>query len=73
MYTIEVKFGTEWVTLLESDNYKLAYSTFEFYASQAWMFGINEIVFLDFSIPEYPTSIDVTPDMIANLKARAVA
>ena len=73
MYEINIKVNGEWICIHESNNYALAYDTFDFYANQAWLFGITEAVFLDYSVPEYPTSIDVTEEMIANLKAKAVA
>lgn len=73
MYEVHVEVNGEWRCIHESDNYKLAYNVFDFYAGQAWLFNITRIMFLDYSIPEYPTSIDVTEEMIANLKAKAVA
>lgn len=73
MYEVLVKVNDEWRCIHNSDNYKLAYNTFDFYASQAWLFNITKAIFLDYSVPEYPTSIDVTEEMIANLKAKAVA
>lgn len=73
MYEVHVKVNDEWKCIHESNNYKLAYSIFDFYASQAWLFKITGAVFLDCSVPEYPTSIDVTEEMIMNLKAKAVA
>ena len=73
MYEVHVKVNGEWRCIHESNNYTLAYNTFDFYASQAWLFKITGAVFLDYSVPEYPTSIEVTEEMIANLKAKAVA
>lgn len=73
MYEVHVKVNDEWRCIHESNNYTLAYSTFDFYASQPWLFGITEAIFFNYSIPEHPTSIDITEEIIAKLKAQAVA
>ena len=73
MYEVHVKVNDEWICIHESNNYTLAYSTFDFYASQAWLFGITGAIFFNYSVPGHPTSIDITEEIIAKLKAKAVA
>lgn len=73
MYEVHVKVNGEWRCIHESNNYTLAYNILDFYVSQAWLFGITEAIFFNYSVPGYPTSVDITEEIIAKLKAEAVA